>query len=149
VRLPKKDDEPRRIGEMRLVLVGAKRRECFEPIGGCAVAVEFALLALRRLADPRFELGVGNRDERPWLLMRTAWCGAGSADRELDRFARDGLGGEVPCRTAAVHLGVEIACPLERLAQWVSDEVERNECRRINVCRRPHVLRVVSSLHVG
>ena len=70
VRLAKQDDDPRCIGEVRFVFVGAERREGIEPVLRRSTVVELPLLIFGCGPDARLERLVRYRDERPRLLVQ-------------------------------------------------------------------------------
>src|SRR6185436_15447541 len=83
-------DEPGRLLEVGLVLVGAERSQVLEPARARAAAIELPLLLLGRGADLALELGILHADEAPGLLVRARRRAARRAHEPLDRLARDG-----------------------------------------------------------
>jgi hypothetical protein len=110
MRLTKEHHDPRRFGQMRLVLIGAERREGRLPFRRGTFAIECLFLLFRRATDLGFERRITHRDKSPRLLVRTARRRACGVDRQGDELARHRLGGEMPCGPPAVHVCVELLC---------------------------------------
>src|SRR5262245_9528954 len=99
-------DQPRRVREVLLDLVGAQRSERVQPFARHAAVVVLILFRLRSLANFRLQSRIVDRNEAPGLPMGTRRGSAGGFDNELDQLARYRLAGEMTSRATRIHLGI-------------------------------------------
>jgi hypothetical protein len=81
-------DQPRRVSEVRLVLVRAERRQGAQPLVWHAPMVVLVFFPLGRLSNALLQRGIRHRDKRPRLLMGATRCGPGGPDGQLDGLTR-------------------------------------------------------------
>ena len=127
--LAEKHDDPRRIRQVRLVLVGAERRECLDPFGRHTPVIILALLVFGRLPDALLQVRIRDGHERPRLLVCATWSRPRGADREFDRLTGHRVAGKVPRRAASAHRGEELASAANHLLWRLAGELERGESR--------------------
>jgi MoxR-like ATPase len=107
------DDDVGRVGEVRLVPVGAEGSQRGEPLLAQPSLVGAPLLRLRGVPDALLDVGVADDDERPRLLVGAARRAGGRHHRVLDQLERDRFGRERPHRPPSRHRRPEGAGTLE------------------------------------
>ena len=108
-------DDHRRVGDVRLDEVGADGGDGVEPLRRGAVLVEVTLLVLGGLPQAGLEVGVGDDDERPRLLVCAGRGRPGGTQSVLDEFHGHGLFREHAHRAARAHQVHELARVPQRL----------------------------------
>ena len=125
--LSEQNDDPRRVRDVLLHMVGSERADQFCPCLRHPLFVGPFLLLLCCLADLSLQFRVGNRNEGPRLEMSTRGRRACRLDGQLNQIARHLAAGEMTCGPTFIHLFVERPRAREHLVGRNLLEDERNE----------------------
>lgn len=109
--------------------VGSEGAEGFEPFIGEAVFVVLAFFGFGGFADLAFEVGVGDEDEAPGLLVGAGGGLGCGGDGGFDDVEGDGVRGEVADATAGAEEAEKRERPPAHLGFRQAGEGERQEFR--------------------